>query len=212
MVEIENFSDKSLAKNAATQLVDPNKYNATFFFGPISSGLLNSVANVTEPNKKILMSSRSNFPTVWTGVFDFTFGMLYHWPPKNPFLDTFKLYADKGAKKIGIICDSTEYFPGFNYCMHVEKVTFDAEIQPYGMTVEQNISVSSGLDSTYNNLREAIRIMSQSNIDILVISAGIADYYPPVVTVPSYIKDIVYFMKDFKVQYSINSFLKIIFT
>jgi hypothetical protein len=158
------------------------------------------------------MSSRSNFPAVWTGAFNFTFGMLYHWPPKNAFLDTFKLYADKGAKKIGIICDSKEYHPGFNYCMHVENNTFTAEIQPHGMKVVQNISVASGFDSTYNNLREAVRIMSTSNIDVLVISSGIGDYYPPVVTVPSYLKDIVYFMKDFKVQYSINSFLKIIFT
>ena len=193
-------------------MVDQNKYNATFFFGPITSGLLNSVANVTEPNQKILMSSRSNFPTVWTGAFDFTFGMLYHWPPKNAFFDTFKLYADKGAKKIGIICDSTEYFTGYNYCMHVEKDSFTAEVQPYGMTVVKNISVASGLDSTYNNLREAVREMSQSDIDILVISSGIGDYYPPEVTIPSYLEDIIYFMKDFKVRYPIKLFFKIIFT
>jgi hypothetical protein len=153
------------------------------------------------------MSSRSNFPTVWNGAFDFTFGMLYHWPPKNAFLDTFKLYADKGAKKIGIICDSTEYFPGFNYCMHVENNTFTAEIQPHGMTVVKFISVASGQDSTYNNLREAVRTMSLSDIDVLVISVGIGDYYPPIVANPSYLANIINFMKDIKVQYSFNFFL-----
>ena len=196
-----------MATNAAKQLVDQNKYNATFFFGPITSGLLEVVANVTEPNKKILMSSRSNFYTLWTGSYNFSFGMLYTWPPKNPFLDTFKLYMDKGAKKIGIICDSAVYSTGsvffLNYCMHVSKETFEAEIQPYGMAVVKNISVASGLDSTYNNLREAVRTMSQSDIDVLIISTGVGMSYPPVLsaTSVSYIKDIIYFMKDFKVNY-----------
>jgi hypothetical protein len=203
-----------LAANAAKRLVDPNKYNATFFFGPIMSGMLEVVANITEQNQKILMSSRSNFYTIWNGAFNYSFGMLYTWPPKNPFLDTFNLYQEKGAKKIGIICDSTVYSTGtaffYNYCMHVSNETFTAEIQPYDMTVVINISVASGLDSTYNNLREAVRKISQSDIDVLIISTGVGMSYPPVLgaTAVSYIKDIIYFMKDFKVNFCINPFLK----
>ena len=132
--------------------------------------------------------------------------MLSHWPPNNAFLYTLKLYAEKGANENGFISDSTEYFLGYNYCMHVEKDTFTAEIQPYDMTILKHISVASGMDSTYNNLHEVVREMSQSDIDVLIISSRIGISYPSLVGDPTYLKDIICFMKDFKVYYPIKPF------
>ena len=206
LVEIENFSKGTTATYAAEQLVDPNNYNATFLFGPTSTGLLDAVTKVTEPNKKILMSSRSNHPNSWNGTFKYTFGMLWKWPARNVFRDTFKLYAEKGAKKIGVICDPYVYnTANNNYCMNVMDLA--AEVAPYGMTVNISISVFSGNDTTYNELREAVKIMSQSDIDVLIVSTGIGMSYPPVLAFTqrptSYLKDIIYFMKDLKVFYPI---------
>ena len=178
-------------------MLDTSKFNATFFFGPITSGLLEVVANLTEESQKILISSFSNFPAVWNGKFKYTFGMMQQFPPIYMFRDTFKLYADKGAKNIGVICDSTYYHDNITFCNYVEEDRLTNEIKGYGMTVVKNISVASGLDSTYNNLREAVSTMSQSNIDVLIISCNYGT---------SYLKDLISFMKDFKVQYLINSF------
>ena len=90
--------------------------------------------------------------------------------------------------------------------MHVEKDTFTAEIQPYDMTILKHISVASGMDSTYNNLHEVVREMSQSDIDLLIISSRIGISYPSLVGDPTYLKDIICFMKDFKVYYPIKPF------
>jgi hypothetical protein len=196
LVEIENFSDKNLSINAVKQMLK-SKYNATFFFGPITTGLLEVVANVTEESQKILISSQSNFPSVWNGKFKYAFGMMQQYPPIYMFRDTYKLYADKGAKKIGVICDSTIFFENITFCNWVEKERLENEVKDHSMTVIKNISVASGKKSTYDELRAAVSTMSGSDIDVLIISC---DYGT------SYLKDIISFMKAFKVQYLINSF------
>ena len=208
--EVENFSNATLAAYAAEKII--NTYNPTFFFGPVTSGITKPVVNVTDTYKKVLMSTRANAPHVFDGSFKYAFGMLSAWPPMGIFEDTFGLYAAKGAKKIGVICDKSIYYNVTNsygnyvalsFCDHVKIDDLMAEVTPHGMTVsEENYFEILSTSDYSNDLYEAVLALSKSNIDVLIILCNDAlgmSYRLEYLNDVPFMVDAINYMKELKV-------------
>jgi branched-chain amino acid transport system substrate-binding protein len=114
IIEIEDYSNSTMASYAATQLVgSTSTFNVDFMFGPYSSGLTGPVLDITEADSMLMLASGSNQPTVWDGNVQYGYGLLY--PGGGYFLDSLTLYAAKGATTAGLICNSAQ---NANSCNH----------------------------------------------------------------------------------------------
>ena len=63
-----------MCDNAARELLDPQKYNVSFMFGPFSSSLTKGVIGITDAAEKTLMTAGSAYDSVWDGTVDYGFG------------------------------------------------------------------------------------------------------------------------------------------
>lgn len=170
IIEVENFSNKTNAVNAVETLIEEPWYNATFFFGPITSGLLGPTAAITEAHKKLMISSRSNFPSVWTlDAFNYTLGMMYQYPAQNWVADVFPLYAANGAKTVGYICDLKLDFDTLTYC-HEKASDLIAQL-PASMTLTRYLQVDSTKASYRMDLYNVVLNISLSDVDVIIVSA-----------------------------------------
>jgi len=169
IVEVEDYSNVTMASYAATQLTDPGgSFNVDFMFGPYSSGLTGPVLDITDPLETLLLASGSNQATVWDGNVEYGYGLLY--PGGGYFDDSLALYAQVGATTAGFICNSAS---SANTCDSITPSELTSQLAAVGITLTHYYSVNSDLATYATDLAADISTLASEDVDVLILN----DYY-----------------------------------
>lgn len=169
IVEVEDYSNATMARYAADQLVGvTSQYDVDFMFGPYSSSLTAPVLNVTETNAMVLLSAGSNQPAVWNGDVQYGYGLLY--PGGGYFLDSMPLYKAKGAQTVAFICNTAA---SANSCNSISESDLSTQMTSIGMALTHYYSVNSDSPSYMIDLSNDLVQLAAEDVDVLIL----ADYY-----------------------------------